>query len=189
MAGWHHQPNGRELGQTVRDGEGWGTWCTAVHGVKDSRTRLSYWTKKSTEAGWLNSVTAEFQPLFLFALPETDSCELTFHPWRQQLPGDRISTRGIPSAWNPACLSKLPHSAPHKHLVFTGLFLWLTVGWDQSSFVQEQERQGEGPQRSKADWNIPGPPRPGPHGSPPRRHALQFQMQTGNNLNPANFYV
>ena len=150
-----------------------GAWRAAVHGVKESRTQL---TEKSTDARWMNSVTAEFQPLFLFALP--------VQSWRQDL-----HVRD-PVAWNAACLSKLPHSAPHKHLVFTDLLLWLTAGWDQSSFVQKQERLGEGPQRSKADGETSrDPPRPGPPGRPPRRSALQFQMKTGNNLNPANFYV
>ena len=40
MAGWHHQFNGRELGQTSGDGEGQGG-PAAVHGVIKSQTRLS----------------------------------------------------------------------------------------------------------------------------------------------------
>ena len=38
VVGWHHQLNGRELGQTPGDGEGPGAWCAAVHGVLKSQT-------------------------------------------------------------------------------------------------------------------------------------------------------
>ena len=41
MAGWHHQPDGREfdeLLELVVDRE---AWCAAIHGVTKSRTRLS----------------------------------------------------------------------------------------------------------------------------------------------------
>ena len=44
MAGWHHQCNGRELGQLqemVRDRV---SWHAAVHGVTNSQTQLDDWT-------------------------------------------------------------------------------------------------------------------------------------------------
>ena len=44
MAGWHHQCNGRELGQLqemVRDRV---SWHAAVHGVTKSQTQLGDWT-------------------------------------------------------------------------------------------------------------------------------------------------
>ena len=37
MVGWHHRFNGRELGQTLGDGEGQGSFA-AVHGVTESDT-------------------------------------------------------------------------------------------------------------------------------------------------------
>ena len=40
MAGWHHQCNGHELGQTSGDGKGQRAWFAAVHGVAKSRTQL-----------------------------------------------------------------------------------------------------------------------------------------------------
>ena len=40
MAGWHHQGNRHEFEQAPGDGEGQGTWCAAVPGVTESRTRL-----------------------------------------------------------------------------------------------------------------------------------------------------
>ena len=40
MAGWHHQCNGHELGQTSGDCEGQEAWHAAVHGVTKSQTRL-----------------------------------------------------------------------------------------------------------------------------------------------------
>ena len=41
MAGWHHQCNGHELGQTLGDGEGQGGLaCCSPHGLAESRTRL-----------------------------------------------------------------------------------------------------------------------------------------------------
>ena len=42
MAGWHHQYNGHEIGQTSGDGEGRGAWRLTVHGVAKSQTRLGY---------------------------------------------------------------------------------------------------------------------------------------------------
>ena len=39
MAGWHHQCNGHELGQTPRDGEGQGDLeCCSPWGLKESDT-------------------------------------------------------------------------------------------------------------------------------------------------------
>ena len=40
MAGWHHQCNGHELGQTLGDGEGERGWYAAVYGIAKSQTRL-----------------------------------------------------------------------------------------------------------------------------------------------------
>ena len=45
MAGWHHCLDGRESGWTPRVGDGQGTWRAAIHGVAQSRTRLSDWTE------------------------------------------------------------------------------------------------------------------------------------------------
>ena len=42
MVGWHHQLNGHEFEQALgvlKDRE---AWCTAVHGVAKSWTRLSH---------------------------------------------------------------------------------------------------------------------------------------------------
>ena len=36
MAGWHHQLNGHEPEQTLRDSEGLAAWCAAVHGIAKS---------------------------------------------------------------------------------------------------------------------------------------------------------
>ena len=45
MVGWHHQLNGYEFEQTLRDSEWQGkAWCAAVHGVSQSRTLLTDWT-------------------------------------------------------------------------------------------------------------------------------------------------
>ena len=41
---WHHWLNGLEFVQALGDGEGWETWCAAVHGTAKSQTRLSDWT-------------------------------------------------------------------------------------------------------------------------------------------------
>ena len=40
MAGWHHQCNEHELGQTLRDGEGQGGLACCLRGVAKSRIRL-----------------------------------------------------------------------------------------------------------------------------------------------------
>ena len=42
MVGWHHQLYRHEFELNLGDGEGQEAWCAAVHGVKKSRTRLSY---------------------------------------------------------------------------------------------------------------------------------------------------
>ena len=45
MAGWHHQPDGREfdeLLELVVDRE---AWCAAIHGVAKNQTQLSDWTE------------------------------------------------------------------------------------------------------------------------------------------------
>ena len=41
MVGWHHRLDGHEFEQTPGDGEDRGAWCTAMHGVRKSQTRLS----------------------------------------------------------------------------------------------------------------------------------------------------
>ena len=38
MVGWHHQLNGHEIEQGLRDGE---AWPAAVHGVTKCQTRLN----------------------------------------------------------------------------------------------------------------------------------------------------
>ena len=38
---WHHQLNGHEFEQSLRDGEGQGSMRASVHGVANSRTQLS----------------------------------------------------------------------------------------------------------------------------------------------------
>ena len=50
MVGWHHQFNGHVSEQTPGDGEGWGTWRAAVHGVTIVRHTLA------TEQQLLNSL-------------------------------------------------------------------------------------------------------------------------------------
>ena len=40
MAGWHHQCNGHELGQTSGDGEGQRGLACMVHRVANSQTQL-----------------------------------------------------------------------------------------------------------------------------------------------------
>ena len=49
MAGWHHQSNGYELGQTLGDGEGQGglAWCS-TRGCKESDT-TGHLNNKSTK--------------------------------------------------------------------------------------------------------------------------------------------
>ena len=51
LVGWHYRLNGHEFEQTLRDSEGRGSWCAAVHGIVRSRTRLSSWTAE-TEVNW-----------------------------------------------------------------------------------------------------------------------------------------
>ena len=41
MVGWYHQLNEHEFEQTLGDSEGQEAWCATVHGVANSRTRLS----------------------------------------------------------------------------------------------------------------------------------------------------
>ena len=43
MVGWHRRLDGHEFEQTPGDGEDRAAWCAAVHGVANSRTRLSDW--------------------------------------------------------------------------------------------------------------------------------------------------
>ena len=40
MVGRHHQLNGHELEQSLRDGEGQGSLACAVHGVTKCQTKL-----------------------------------------------------------------------------------------------------------------------------------------------------
>ena len=42
MVGWHHRLDGHEFEQSLRDGDGQGSWSAADHGVTKSRTKLSY---------------------------------------------------------------------------------------------------------------------------------------------------
>ena len=44
MAGTHHRLKGHEFEQVQVEGEQREAWCAAVHGVIQSRTRLSDWT-------------------------------------------------------------------------------------------------------------------------------------------------
>ena len=37
MAGWHHQLNGHEFEQTLRDSEGQGGLACCIHGVAETR--------------------------------------------------------------------------------------------------------------------------------------------------------
>ena len=46
MAGWHHQLNGREFEWTPGVGDGQEAWRGVIHGVAESRTRLSDWTEE-----------------------------------------------------------------------------------------------------------------------------------------------
>ena len=40
MVGWHHQLDGHEFEQSLRDGVGQGSWSAAILGVAKSQTRL-----------------------------------------------------------------------------------------------------------------------------------------------------
>ena len=48
MVGWHHWLNGHEFEQTLGDGEGQGSWCSAVHGVAKSQTWLKQLSSSSS---------------------------------------------------------------------------------------------------------------------------------------------
>ena len=41
MVGLHHRLNGHGFGWTLGVGVDWEAWCTEVHGVAKSQTRLS----------------------------------------------------------------------------------------------------------------------------------------------------
>ena len=51
VAGWHHQCNGHELGQTSEDGEGQGGLACCSSWVSKSRTQLGSWTPPPPVAG------------------------------------------------------------------------------------------------------------------------------------------
>ena len=63
---WHHQLNGHGFGWTLGVGDGQEAWCAAVHGVTQSRTRLSDWT----ELNWNQSYS--FTPHRLIIVDETN---------------------------------------------------------------------------------------------------------------------
>ena len=42
MAGWHHQCNGHELGQTLEMARDREAWYAAVHGVAKNHTQPGY---------------------------------------------------------------------------------------------------------------------------------------------------
>ena len=44
IAGWHHQLNGHECEQALRDGEEQGSLAFCFHGIAMSKTWLSNWT-------------------------------------------------------------------------------------------------------------------------------------------------
>ena len=49
MVGWHHRLNGHEFEQTVRVGEGQGSWHATVPGVAKGRARLSDRTERTID--------------------------------------------------------------------------------------------------------------------------------------------
>ena len=83
MVGWHHRLNGREFEQArelVMDGE---ACCAAVHGVAESRTRLSDWTElnwnKLCGCLWERKVSLKFRAWKGFK--ETLAFELDLCEW------------------------------------------------------------------------------------------------------------
>ena len=55
MAGWHHQWNGHELGQTLGDGEGQGSLaCCSPWGCKE--LDMTEWLNKNNKLWWINFI-------------------------------------------------------------------------------------------------------------------------------------
>ena len=68
IAGWHHQCNGHELGQTSGDSEGPGGLAHAAHRV----------TKESDTTGWLNNILGSLHSwLTWIILPNSKKCYST----------------------------------------------------------------------------------------------------------------